>query len=997
MHGCDSEASPAREPEGIVFIAAQDPDLSEIATIAANYLTELTGLSVTTQTVSTIREAAAQIHATAPALAILLNLSPERLPTEPQAITPGQTPPPFDDRFRVAVRAVGSTANPLDGAPGTMVVDIDGRHVLSLQYGVYEALRRLGARFYHPEEEFIPRIPGSSIRARLTTATALGTGPVFEPSFIHRSFTFHGAHPLEHMEAFSNPEHPIDEAVHVNTWMVKQRGDMFRGAGRSVVTAAQRRQRAAELEELRLQLGLRRGTGITLHNQQQGGSPDIDWSSNEPVDEQIRRVVTAKLAATPDAISFGIHFGPTELTTTPDIPTVTAINLAGRTALSLRPDIVVEINDHTSGSQPVEHFGDLGCPPGTNDRGVSDYYDLAFHTDDTIGVRVHTVMFQPLVGPAGVYNQKSFNHKLCLMQKASRAGRPLSWFPEGAYWLSVDNTIPVYLPLYLATRARDVQELAPLLLTGRDGTLRGHRMFNSGHEWGYWQQDYAVGLLHWRHDVTMPEILGELGDPLCDVNVWPNSCEARDVYVATLTEVMAEQWRLFLDAPDFRGRPGGLYWYFAGEDAADELGAASGLEFRPVRVPFREVTRMPSSSLEAFERIDLAGLDASAAAYLSWVEALEEVSADVPAAGLPWLRETIDGLNINHLRAAHTASLYRAVIALREGGDPAAASASLADALEFSVRAADVIAEREASYRYPAAQIIAGPNVPNGTTYPFRVNYRTSVLAYWTNRETQVADLIAGVTETDDRLNVAPAFGPTTADVEASWPSLPGLHGTISLGETLSLEVGEVSVELPDIAQVLRVEGALETADGSVLPVGGHLVRSDDIRATKQGAFTLISPDAPVAAGVLAAVLPSIRMAMVGGVFAFGIEIDSTVGVRFDEIQIAALLDPSVQGRPNPPTAYRTAPKEFVLPIPDPASGAIAVRVRVRSAVFTVEPGWLGDAVGLDGALSTGDLVDALVELAGFDEEGAAATLADVLGLEELPEWLDFSSTIALQ
>ena len=39
------------------------------------------------------------------------------------------------------------------------------------------------------------------------------------------------------------------------------------------------------------------------------------------------------------------------------------------------------------------------------------------------------------------------------MQKASAAGRKLIWFPEGSWWLSYDNPIPVYLTLYIATRA----------------------------------------------------------------------------------------------------------------------------------------------------------------------------------------------------------------------------------------------------------------------------------------------------------------------------------------------------------------------------------------------------------------------------------------------------------------------------------------------------------------------------------------------------------------
>lgn len=175
----------------------------------------------------------------------------------------------------------------------------------------------------------------------------------------------------------------------------------------------------------------------------------------EPPQQQIEDYVDAQLeAAGPDLAEFGIHFGPTEVTVTPDQQTVDWINWAGRRVLSRRPDLPVSINNHITGSQPTEHFGDLGCPTGTNESGYGDYYDLSFHTDPRLGVRVHTVMFYPLEGPAHVYNQKTFAHKLCLMERASAQGRPLVYFPEGSWWLSFDNPVPVYLPLYMWARLR---------------------------------------------------------------------------------------------------------------------------------------------------------------------------------------------------------------------------------------------------------------------------------------------------------------------------------------------------------------------------------------------------------------------------------------------------------------------------------------------------------------------------------------------------------------
>ena len=54
-----------------------------------------------------------------------------------------------------------------------------------------------------------------------------------------------------------------------------------------MVSEEARAQRAAELEELRVLLGFPTGTGIELHNQQQGASAEIDPGSEIPVKQQI--------------------------------------------------------------------------------------------------------------------------------------------------------------------------------------------------------------------------------------------------------------------------------------------------------------------------------------------------------------------------------------------------------------------------------------------------------------------------------------------------------------------------------------------------------------------------------------------------------------------------------------------------------------------------------------------------------------------------------------
>ncbi|MBL8785932.1 MAG: hypothetical protein JNJ59_13610, partial [Deltaproteobacteria bacterium] len=905
--------------------------------------------------------------------------------------------PRFDDRFALIATKTDGAANALDGAPAICRVDLFARTRLGRFYSVYEVLRRLGARYFHPEDSFLPVVPATEVLARVTQPTVLGPGPVYAPDFGHRSWTFHGAHPLEHLEAFSDARHPIDEAVRVNDWIIANRGDLSRGAGRGVAPDEAATQRQAELEALRIRRGLRKSAGITLHNQQQGASADIDPTSAVPIADQIIAAVARAVTGVPDAYAFGIHFGPTELTTTPDRETIDWLDKAGKAALDR--GLPVEVNDHTSGSQPVDHYDDLGCPPGTNDRGVADYYDLAFHTDPRMGVRVHTVMFYPLEGPANVYGQKSFAHKLCLMQKASAAKRPLVYFPESAYWLSWDNAIPVYLPLYLWARGRDMQLIQPLLAKN-GGTLRDHRLFNSGQEWGYWQADYAVGLWHWKSDLTMDDVLGELADPLCRASEF-RGCDARTTYIAVLKDVMERQRQAFLEAVDFRGRPGGLYVYFAGEDPADEIGARSGLEFRPVRIPFRDLAGMFESERQAFEGRDLAWLDQLALDFQAQHDRLARVRGNVPADALRFLDEVLDGLEIDALRAQHTAALYRVALALSDHApESPEVAAPLVAAREALAAARVVIARREASYRYPAAQMYGGgltaeTAVPNGTTYPFRVHTKTHLLSYWTHRQEQVEDLVAGKTPRTDALLLSPVFADPSAPVAVTWPGFDGLSGSLDRGDgaTLSVDTPQFSYASPGI---YRVGGTLQAA-GEPIDYSGALVRTRARAKVASGAFELVEPEAELARTVLKSLLPPLQIALEGSRVALLPEPSGFIGeAPFSEVTVAELTEEN--------SGFASQPVAFALPIPDPSTGLVSVRVRVSDAVLSGTSRDLsalaasGGVLTLSGALSVSDLVSALVELAGFERVGATTTLAGILGFDpsDPPETVPFRASLTL-
>ncbi len=1009
LTACHDEPRAASLRSTILLVAPDDLDDldARLVQTMAEYSSAVTGELVVPLTVADAEyDTLADLEALAARyeVGLVVVLSADRLASD--VVDRSRMAALGEQGFVLETHEVGDWTNTLDDERGATVVLTAGAARLPRQYAAYELLRRLGVRFYHPEQEYVPVQDAADLRelARRPTLLHREGQRDYLPDFAWRSWSFHSAHPLEHLEAFSDPEHPIDEAVRVNDWIVKGFGNRFRGAGRGSVPDEVRARRADELEALRVQLGFPTGSGIQLHNLQQGASAEIDPTSSVPVKEQIERLVAKKLDAVPDARWFGIHFGPTEFTTTPDQETVQWIDWAGQAALRLRPELEIEINDHITGSQPSPNYDDLGCPTGTNDEGRSDYYDLAFHSDPRLGVSVHTVMFYPLEGPARVYDQHSFAHKRCLMEQAAAAGRPLTWFPEGAWWLSFDNSVPVYLPLYLWARARDIELVRPLLAS-RGGTLRGHRMFDTGHEWGYWQQDYLVGLMAWNADATLDQVLGEIFDPLCEPRAWRDGCIAKTEAMAVLHELMEHQRALFLEREDWRGRPGGIYAYFAGEDDADVLAAGSGLEFRPVRVAFRDVLGWDLAAISHFRATDLAALREAAAAYSGWRARLEAIEPRVPEAGRAWLDEVRDGVEIDGLRAAHAARLYDAVLRYREAellgnGEPAdAARASWLDALGTLARAQAVILRREAAYRYPAAQVYGGGLTPatavaNGTTYPYRVQTKAHLLTYWSGRQAQVAAILVGEDPgATTGLQLREAIDVVGKPLAIEWPQLAGLGGKIDVGG-LGVEPPTSQLELGGAAGYWPVSGEL-LSDGPALEIAGNVVRSNVLATTPAKGMTLRFPTDPAAQGVLSGVLPSLRWAWLAEpealAFAPDPEADGSVG--FADVVYA----PVVAGDA---AAFRTAYVGFELPVGKTSGGQpLTITMAQVELSGSVDATGIVHPLVLDGQMSVDDIVAAAIALGGFDEAGTLALLAGVWGFDPSrpPEWVPIEAELTVK
>ncbi len=112
--------------------------------------------------------------------------------------------------------------------------------------------------------------------------------------------------------------------------------------------------------------------------------------------------------------------------------------------------------------------------------------------DSKRGLLVHTVMFYDLTEEnAPVYENPNQRHMYELLLK-EKENREVWYYPESAYWITFDNSIPLLLLPYLSARLKDID-------TCIYHQIVGHVTFTSGWEWGYWLIDWSIARWSWNY------------------------------------------------------------------------------------------------------------------------------------------------------------------------------------------------------------------------------------------------------------------------------------------------------------------------------------------------------------------------------------------------------------------------------------------------------------------------------------------------------------------
>lgn len=565
-------------------------------------------------------------------------------------------------------------------------------------YGLAALMEAHGWRFAHPFDTDVPEAP--------TLDADFELGAEQGPEIARRGLHLHTLHPTEAMfDLWAEPD--VARSTLMLDWIVRNRGNHVQWPGlddiagneqvaenwreptRLVVDAAHRR-------------GMTAGVGVQLF-----GMSNLqlayDLVDDEGTEAEDKAAMEARWPIVMDAIAWdtvSLSFG--EFFAADPDTFISRVELAYDTLQAVAPGVEMTGTIHVGGNEEVQV---------EYDGKEMSYYFLVDYADRPITPWVHSVMYYNLYEDAGgAYGLDEFTeHREFLETKLSQ-GEAVGYHPETAYWVAFDNSVPTYMPVYIQSRWHDLDQLRQ-----RGLSLQDHVIFESGWEWGYWQNDAAALRMSYTLRESPEAQVAELF--------------ADDGLAAAVGEIMAVQHEALITNR--------LAPYLAGRDIAMDVGEGLEIVSQPRRVLFEEVLEMSAEARDTFEGVVVKPLLALGDAHVEAAGALGD--------GDRWTDEVTDGLTMDGSRAAYVAALYTALLQHARGEDP---TLFLDAADVFLEVATDQVANRYASFHDPISERLV-ERIENPTIYDYGYLHNAQTLCFWQRERGEARELILGEPWTD--------------------------------------------------------------------------------------------------------------------------------------------------------------------------------------------------------------------------------------------------------
>ena len=645
---------------------------------------------------------------------------------------PTRTARRYSDAVAVTIEATGSLAPECYALRSDTTKSADagfhavGGDVLGAQYALADALEQRGYGFYHPEETVIPADLAAS-----PWSPARWDSAVHCPEQSVRGLDPHTLHPIEFMQdAWMPSADGLNRAERVVDWLVKNRGNQLQWPALgnildSSADAAAWADHTGALVDYAHARGVQTAIGVQLFggaNLQEAfdliEDPDASEEARRAEIDQRLRVLLKPSGGSVIAfdkvnLSFGEFSGESPEVFIDNVNLFVDVlrGIADEDGRTIEPDATI----HVGADQTITY----------NDEEIL-YYFLVKYADPSIVPYIHTVMYYTLFDDAGgAYGHDDFSEHRQYLQDRMDADQPVAYFPESAYWCAFDDSVPLYLPVYIKSRYDDMRALADA-----GYALDQHVTFSSGWEWGYWQTDVAVLRMGWSLPQTWEDAVR------ADFPALPSATQDAIIALAELQEQALIVGRL---AP-----------WMAGRDAFMDIGRSAGIVAQPDRPKFDEIVAMSVEDRAGFQDTVVAPLrqlGVDTRALLGPVQAAPTGLEDGAEGETPWQREVADGIEIDALRAEYMAAVLDAVLAYADG-DAAAAAEHITTAETTFTAAQAVVARRHADLHDPDPARLTGL-LENPTLYDYGYLRHADTLCFWQRDDAQVRNLVLGESNVD--------------------------------------------------------------------------------------------------------------------------------------------------------------------------------------------------------------------------------------------------------
>lgn len=590
---------------------------------------------------------------------------------------------------------------------GKTILSLETPTAFGIACGLYGLLQeKLGFKFCHPRETLIPDLTTWNISETFTWNAT--------PRFDKKGFHLHTQHPLELTESLLDYDYPggWQQVKEYIDWLARNGQNYFEFNLLESINMKKWFAFSEKITNYCHQRGIIAGVDVSLHMLQQKAFQlyrhfPISWlSKKKQMDKRVAKLFEAHW----DVVN--VEFSSTEFTSG-NVRKKKKLQLHLGKALSEKYNAKLMGRKHV-----VQENAEIGGGKKKKDYEMNETENAL---DKQRGVLIHTVMFYTISEEkAPVYRNKNLRHMLDLMHKEQQV-RETWYYPESAYWITFDNSIPMLLLPYLSARLDDILLMDSL-------KIPGHITFSSGWEWGYWLFDWSIARWSWKHEFNNR---AETNTPAQYID---------DIFhdkkiTAFFNENIARQ-NIYLKDKE-------LMRYLTASSATDELPGALNIEFHPrPEWPYKHLAK--KSDWETLQKIRNEKITLLAEFSEATIKSLDTLKKQIAASKTfdrqkqLLLNELIDGTELTALRAQHRKHTLEYIVAKRENklqNEKNESSAFLENARKTRLQAQKIVSERERHYRYSFAMLATKHY--DHTSYRFGYLYPVHNLHFWKREEEQ--------------------------------------------------------------------------------------------------------------------------------------------------------------------------------------------------------------------------------------------------------------------